>query len=249
MEKRETILAVSAHAADFCSRSGGTLIKYAQAGHDVHVLDLTLGVRGESEDFWKQHVGASYEECAAQRKKEVKDACEVIGAAVDFMEYPDYPLDMTAPRIEALAKYILDLRPSIVLTHFPSDPFNVDHAETSKAVIRAISIASIPGFSHGVTKLPVPNVFFFEASVPHTEFNQFKIDTYIDISDVFEKKMEACSKFVSQTKLPGSYTGYAERRGKQCTHWTKRPIKYAEAFQRYVPYVGEWFPLTERAAT
>jgi 4-oxalomesaconate hydratase len=243
--KKERILAVSAHAADFCSRSGGTLIKYAKAGHEVHVLDLTVGERGESEDFWKGNAGASYEQCREQRKSEVRAAADIIGAHVEFMGYSDYPLEMDGKRIEALAMYIQDMRPNIILTHYPNDPFNVDHAVTGNAVIRAVSIAATPGLRHGRGSLPIPSIFFFESSVPQTEFNKFEIDTYMDITDVFEQKMQACAKLVSQLKLTGSYSAYAERRGWQCTHWIKRQIKYAEAFKRYVPYIGEWLPVSD----
>ena len=39
------VLVFSAHAADFCSRAGGTLAKYARRGSAVRVVDLTFGER------------------------------------------------------------------------------------------------------------------------------------------------------------------------------------------------------------
>lgn len=239
------MLVVSAHVADFCTRSGGTIAQYIKEGHNVSVIDLTFGQRGESAEFWKQNVGASYEECMAQRKVEAMEVAEFLGVDISFCSYGDYPLEMGAERVEKLAITMQNLRPDVILTHYPEDPLNEDHAVTSKAVIRAAGIASIPGLQHGLPIHPVPNIFFFESSVPATEFNNFKIDTYVDITDVFETKLQAIRKFTSQQMLEDPYTRYALQRGFQASWWTKRTVKYAEGFKRYIPYIGKMLPLTE----
>jgi 4-oxalomesaconate hydratase len=53
MQQMKTTLVISAHAADFCSRAGGTITKLVRLGESVHVIDLTMGERGESEEFWR----------------------------------------------------------------------------------------------------------------------------------------------------------------------------------------------------
>lgn len=240
------MLVVSAHVADFCTRAGGTIAKYVREGHKVSVIDLTFGQKGESAEFWSQNPGVPFEECMAQRKIEALAAAKYLGVDINFMGYSDYPLEMGADRITELALTIQNLRPDVILTHYPEDPFNEDHAVAAKAVIRAMGVASIPGLQQGtVPRLPIPNLFFFESSVPHTEFNNFKIDTFIDITDVFQIKLEAINLFTSQRTLAEPYTRYALQRGHQAGGWTKRVIKYAEGFKRYVPYVGEMLPLTD----
>jgi len=42
------LLVFSAHSADFCSRAGGTIAKYAASGAQVRVVCLTYGERSES---------------------------------------------------------------------------------------------------------------------------------------------------------------------------------------------------------
>lgn len=42
------LLVISAHAADFVWRAGGTIAKYANAGSAVHVVCVGMGQRGES---------------------------------------------------------------------------------------------------------------------------------------------------------------------------------------------------------
>jgi len=46
--ERPRVMVFSAHAADFCSRAGGTILNYVRAGSKVRVIDLTYGERGES---------------------------------------------------------------------------------------------------------------------------------------------------------------------------------------------------------
>lgn len=72
------------------------------------------------------------------------------------------------------------------------------------------------------------------------------MDTYIDISDVFERKMEAIRKFACQPQLVNYYAHFAAHRGFQASEWARRPIKQAEGFKRYTPFVGTGFPLSER---
>ena len=53
MIKGKKMLVVSAHAADYVWRSGGTIAKYVEEGADVTVVVLSFGVRGESNGLWK----------------------------------------------------------------------------------------------------------------------------------------------------------------------------------------------------
>ena len=45
MIKDKKVLVVSAHAADYVWRSGGTIAKYIKHGADVHVVVLSFGIR------------------------------------------------------------------------------------------------------------------------------------------------------------------------------------------------------------
>lgn len=53
MMQDERLLVVSAHAADYVWRAGGTIAKYVKNGAKVHLVVLSVGVRGESNDLWK----------------------------------------------------------------------------------------------------------------------------------------------------------------------------------------------------
>ena len=167
----------------------------------------------------------------------------MLGASIEFLNYGDYPLLCGRERIDALARIIRRHRPEILLTHWKTDPFNVDHQETAAAVLRAATMAAVPGFDHPEGAHPFPHAFGFEPTIPRNDVTGFVPDTYVDIGEVFETKMAALAKLRSQTKLVRLYTQWAEYRGAQASQWRGRPVRYAEAYQRFTAWVGAQFPL------
>lgn len=240
---KPSILVFSAHAADFCSRGGGTIALYVRGGAQVHVIDLTFGERGESEDYWARVQPKSMIEARETRTQEAETAASILGASIEFMDYGDYPLMIDRARLDSMAKLIRQRRPDIILTHWKIDPHNIDHEVTTASVIRAATMAAVPGFDHdGETVHPFPHLFGFEPSVPRDDITGFVPDTYVDITEVFETKIAALHALRSQTKLVSRYTQWAEYRGAQATQWSGQQIKYAEAFKQYTASVGTRLP-------
>src|SRR4051812_14613618 len=69
---RLSVVCVGAHPDDPESGCGGTLARYADAGHRVTVIYLTRGERGIE--------GKSLDEAAAMRTDEANAACKILGA-------------------------------------------------------------------------------------------------------------------------------------------------------------------------
>lgn len=243
---KNDILVVSAHGADYCTRAGGAIARYVKEGYKVHVIAATYGARGESGNYWQQKPDGTEEDCGALRHRESQAAADFLGATIEFWGYTDYPLVWSEERQRRLTRRVLDIRPEIVLTHWIGDPTNTDHSNTGLAVINSIASAAQIGAFPETPAHPFPNVFFFESTVPYSEFNKFEPDVYIDIDDVFETKMEAIKRFACQPQLGGYYVHFAKHRGFQATAWLKRQVTHAEGFKRYFPYVGRMFPLSER---
>jgi 4-oxalomesaconate hydratase len=65
----QRVLVFSAHAADFCSRAGGTIMKFIEAGATVHVHDLTYGERCESPAVWARDPKPTIEEVKKVRAR------------------------------------------------------------------------------------------------------------------------------------------------------------------------------------
>jgi 4-oxalomesaconate hydratase len=240
------LLVVVAHAADYCTRAGGTIARYAAAGWNARIVAITDGARGESGGYWRKEPNGTVEACAAARREESSSAAERLGAKIDFYGLLDYPLLESEETTRRLTRTILDFRPAIIITHWLNDPLNADHEVTARSVVRAIGSAAQLGAFPDTPAHWFPDLYMMESTVPYSEFNRFEPDTYIDIDSVFETKMEAVALFASQPQLVGYYTHFATHRGFQATEWAKRSIRYAEAFRRYLPFVGEWFPTTAR---
>jgi 4-oxalomesaconate hydratase len=237
-----SILVFSAHAADFCSRSGGTLALHRRRGGVVHVVDATFGERGESEDYWARPGPKSIEEAKRVRAAEAEEAAGTLGVSIEFLDYGDYPLILGPERLEAMTRLIRGRKPDIILTHWKCDPFNVDHDVTASGVLRAASMAAVPGFDHEAGKVAYPSIFAFEPTIPRNDTTGFCPDHYVEIDEVFDIKMAALRALRSQSKLVRFYTQWAEYRGFQAVQSAGRAIRCAEAFQRYTAVVDVRLP-------
>lgn len=227
------LVVFSAHAADFCSRSGGAIALHVLAGDSVHVVDLTFGERGESEDYWANTETGSIQEAKARRAVEATEAATILGATIQFLDFDDYPLEISAPRLRLLAGILRERKCDAVLTHWKTDPYNLDHEVTAASVMRAATLAAVPGFDPPHPLLQYPQIFAFEPTVPRDDETGFRPNHYIPIDSVFERKMEALRKLSSQKKLVQFYTQCGEFRGWQARQWSGRPVRYAEAFYRH----------------
>ncbi len=120
------------------------------------------------------------------------------------------------------------------------DLYNVGHEVTGASVMRAATMAAVPGFDAAPKEvLPFPHIFGFEPTVPRDDVTGFDPDTYVDITDVFQTKIAALRALRSQSKLISWYTQWAQYRGSQATQWSGRRVQVAEAFKRYTASVGK----------
>lgn len=244
MAEPERLLVVSAHAADFCIRAGGTLTRYAASGAKARVLVQSLGARGESNEMWKSRGGKTTEaEVGEVRRKEAQTAGAILGVEVAFFDYPDQPLTFTPERIGRLAREIKAFRPRIILTHPRNEPYNPDHAATCQATMEAAYYAGLAGVEPDLSVITPPQILAFEPTQPMAEVTGFVPDTFIDITDVMEVKMRATAEFKVQPYHVERYRARAVARAAQAAYVAGDPgIQYAEAFQRYSPWTGRLFP-------
>lgn len=237
------VLVVSAHAADYVWRSGGTIAKYIKGGAEVHVVVLSFGIRGESNDLWKQE-GATYESVKAERLAETTKAAEILGIRnIEFWDLPDYPM---APALneevrERLIGKIRAVQPNIIITHDKngSDILNPDH----NAVAQFVFECSIQSNSNGVriegTKTTKQmRLYGFE---PHqTELSKYVPGSIIDISDVYDQKVAAMQCFKAQKHLINYYTERAHLRGNHLRRISgNNTYLYGESFSNFFPFAGE----------
>ena len=229
------LLVIGAHSADFVWRSGGAIAVATGAGGAARVIALSYGERGESGELWKQP-DQTIERVKEIRHGEASRAAEILGADFRCLDLGDYPLEIDAAALGRIADEIREFAPDALVTHTDTDPFNPDHPVAYRAVDRARSLAAGAGVASAFQTIRPPALFLFEPHQP--ELCNFTPTTFVDITAVYERKVEAMAEMQAQRYLQ-SY--YAERAGHRGNHARRasgnQEVRHAEAFQRMIPQV------------
>jgi 4-oxalomesaconate hydratase len=229
------LLAVGAHAADFVWRSGGALALAAESGGTASVLSLSYGERGESGELWKEE-GQTIENVKRIRHEEAERAATALGASFRCLDLGDYPLEVEGEALTRLTDAIRELAPDVIVTHTDRDPFNPDHPVAFAAVERARALAAGAGVESAFETIRPPELFLFEPHQP--ELCNFTPTTFLDITSVWERKQAAMAEMKAQRYLQEYYAQRAEQRANHARRVSgNREIRYAEAFQRYLPQI------------
>ena len=238
MSDRKTALVISAHAADFVWRCGGAIALHADRGYDVTIVCLSFGERGESAKLWKQE-GMDLETVKTARRKEAEAAAQALGAHdLISMDLGDYPLVLSEENKFQLVDILRKVQPQFMPSHSKYDPYNTDHMYTTQIALEARMIAQAWGHNPGQKVLGAPQLYLFE---PHqTEQMGWKPDTFLDITEVWDKKRAAMECMDGQVHLWDYYTRVAQQRA---NHFKRnsggqaggRDCKYAEGFESVFP--------------
>ena len=235
----ESLLVVSAHVGDFVWRAGGAMALYSDRGHDVTVVCLSYGERGESARLWRE--GLTLQQVKDARHREAEAAAVVLGAELRTLDADDYPLEETPELLDRLVRLYREKMPTVVLTHSEKDPWNRDHETAHQMATKARIIAQAAGYDPGEEVLGAPPVFLFE---PHqTEYSGFMPDVLLDITEVWERKLKAMHCMEGQQHLWDYYTDVARRRGVQAQRNSGPNLGLSteamgEAYQRVYPQVA-----------
>src|SRR3982751_3316638 len=179
--KKVDVLAIAAHPDDVELICGGTLIRAHMLGHSTGIVDLAAGEmasRGTPE----------------LRAREARKAAEVMGVSVrDNLGLPDGGIVNTPETRAKLAVVIRRLQPKIVMTHSLHGR-HPDHPVVAQLVRDACFVAGL--------KIVEPTVAAHRPlkvlhALSYREDNQ-KPTFVVDISDAFEKKLEAIGCYESQ---------------------------------------------------
>jgi 4-oxalomesaconate hydratase len=229
------LLAIGAHAADFVWRAGGALALTSESGGTASVLALSYGERGESGELWKEE-GQTVENVKRIRHAEAERAAEALGASFRCLDLGDYPLVVEGADLATLTDAIRELAPDVIVTHTDRDPFNPDHPVAFAAVERARALAAGAGVESAFETIRPPELLLFEPHQP--ELCNFTPTTFLDITPVIERKRAAMAEMKAQRYLQEYYAQRAEQRANHARRVSgNREIRFAEAFQRYLPQV------------
>ena len=208
LAKMFKIVCVGGHPDDPESGCGGTLARFAAAGHNVTVIYLTRGEAGIP--------GKSHEEAADIRTRESIEACKILHAKPVFAGQIDGSTIMNNDWLHKLQGLLDEEKPDIVFTHWPVDSHK-DH-----------QIASLLTIQSWIRARDKFDLYFFEVCTGEQTMI-FKPTDFVDISDTQEQKRKALYCHISQDP-PGIYQcGHAameEFRGRELG------VRAAEAFVR-----------------
>ena len=237
IDGQQRVLVFSAHAADFCSRAGGTIARYVDAGSTVHVCDMTFGERCEAAALWAANPRSSIDEIKSARQVEIDAAARILGASIECFDFDDCPLVIGPQRKLQIVEAIRSARPDIVLTHWVDDVCHPDHVEATRAVLWACAYCGVAGLDVAGEPWETPEIIFYETTVFRAPAARFLPQIYVDISGVFERKLEALEKLAAQPGLPEMYDVLGRYRGMEARDSAGlSDCRYAEGF---VPFSAQ----------
>jgi 4-oxalomesaconate hydratase len=226
---------IGAHSADFVWRAGGAVAVAVEQGGTAEVIALSYGERGESGELWKQD-GQTVENVKRVRHGEAEAAAAALGATFRCLDLGDYPLQIDADALAAVAEAIRAFAPDVLITHTDRDPFNPDHPVAHAAVDRARGLAAGAGVQSAFATIEPPALFLFEPHQP--ELCNFTPTTFVDITSVIDRKRAAMAEMKAQQYLQTYYAQRAEQRANHARRASgDSSVRFAEAFQRVIPQV------------
>ncbi|HEV8297236.1 MAG TPA: PIG-L deacetylase family protein [Acidimicrobiales bacterium] len=188
------VLVVVAHPDDVDFGSAGTVASLTAAGATVTYCLVTSGEAGPPEDMDRA-------ELRRVREAEQRAAAAIVGVEdVRFLGYPDGRVQATLELRRDISRVVRDVRPDVVISHsgdrvwdrvYFSHP---DHLAVGQATAAAVYPDSRNPWAH-------PELIA-EGYQPHTVermwVNGLDANLYIDITDVFDRKIAALRSHASQ---------------------------------------------------
>ena len=157
MIKPMNILAIGAHPDDIEYGCAGTLIKYAERDHRIHLMILTGGEEGGEGEV---------------RQREQHTAAEIIGAKQVFWgEYRDTQLPLNKELIDKIEEVLAEVKPDLILVNYGDDTHQ-DHRVLTDATMSATRY--------------VRNVLFFEVPTTQNFNPQVFVDISDTLERKFE---------------------------------------------------------------
>lgn len=196
IENIKKALVVVAHPDDIDFGCAGTVAWLTDSGVNVSYCLVTSGDAGGDND------GLTTQQRAGQRELEQTDAAKVVGVEkIHFLKQPDGRIESDLELREKITRVIRNEKPDLVITQSPQRRYDriyashPDHLATGEATFCAVypDSRNPNAYPHLLDEkcLPhnVPNVWIMADEHP---------DTFIDITEVFERKLDALFSHESQ---------------------------------------------------
>ena len=229
----ESAVVVFAHPDDAEFMCGGTVAKWVRDGCEVHYVVCTDGSAGSNAP------GEDREHMRPIREREQRAAADILGVkSVTFLGEVDGLLEVTPGTRKKVCREIRRLRPEVVLAPDPArywygDGY-INHWDHRQAGLLALT-AVMPDAPTRVMFQELEQEGLEPYEIPHLLLISNEADTYIDISDTIDVKLESLAQHVSQEAEAAA--PWIRQRGEELGQASGRDLAYAEAFK--------WFKLRD----
>ena len=221
-EQPSRVLVVAAHPDDADISSGGTIARWAREGREVQYVLCTSGSRGSDDPKMTP------EKLGEIREAEQRAAAGILAVAgLTFLRHEDCELEETLAFRHELSGLIRTSRPGVLMTHDPWARYRIhpDHRAVGFTALAAIVTAGNQMYREGPSPHAVGQVYLFQTDNP---------DSWVDITDTFDRKIDAIREHRSQTAHSGDamirrVREWAERAGKEAG------VPLAEGFKAIIP--------------
>jgi LmbE family N-acetylglucosaminyl deacetylase len=186
------------------SGAGGLIATLTRQGHEV-ICAYGTSFRSDRRFFGKSE--------GEVRKEEATAACKVLGAKPKFFSYSHEELVADGAILIEVASWLAEVKPDIVVTHWPLDT-HPNHHVVSSLVWRAYQRRG--GW----------NLYFFEVMTDQQTIG-FAPDLFLDIAPVRDVKQRSLDEHKSQgpEEIWQVHERMHRRRGAECS------VEYAEAYR------------------
>ncbi|WP_169974366.1 PIG-L deacetylase family protein [Tautonia rosea] len=236
-EAQVRVLAIHAHPDDIEFQCAGTLALLGKAGCHLTVATMTPGDCGSVEH--------DAEAIAAIRRREAKDAADLVGAHYHCLEFRDLSIfndDLSRRRV---VEFLRKVRPDLILTAPPAD-YLADHEATHLLVRDACFVAPIPNYATRQWE-PAPAL----DHIPHLylvdpiegrdrEGTPVPPHFWVDITEFWDVKRQMLACHASQRNWLMRQHGIDEYMSIQ-EQWSSHRgkeigVAYAEGFRQYTAH-------------
>ncbi len=183
-----SIIMFGAHPDDCDIRSAGTAAKWVAAGHRVRFVSVTNGDAGHHE------MGGGM--LAMRRRAETQEVAKRLGIEYVVLDNHDGELTPTLNVRQQIIAQIREVNADLVLGPRPND-YHPDHRYTGVLLGDAAFMVTVPNVRPDVPSLRKNPVFLYYQD-HFQKPNVFTPDIVVDITDTYEKKVDALDAHVSQ---------------------------------------------------
>lgn len=201
--RRFRVVVFGGHPDDPESGAGGLIATLTKQGHEV-ICAYGTTFRGDRKFFGRPE--------SEVRQAEATAACKVLGARPKFFPYAHERLVADEATMKAVSSWLTEVRPDIVVTHWPLDT-HPNHHVVSSLVWRCYQRQG--GW----------NLYFFEVMTDQQTIG-FAPDLFLDIAAVRDVKERSLQEHRSQgpEDIRRVHDQMHRRRGTECG------VEFAEAY-------------------